>query len=166
MTHDLNLIGFKCGKYAVVFLHCANLAELELSPRTPLPIWLSVGGGQKRDFCAAGRVAVKRSRYARKVLVATDRARVAGASSRPRSCPDFFPKRRPDQRRLRTRKQTRPLSLHASSWPVRRPDSLLVFWIPGKAPAGPLTPVLDSGRPFSRILQQLLLARDFFLFSS
>lgn len=152
MTHDLNLIGFKCGKYAVVFLHCANLAELELSPRIPFPIWFSVGFGQKRDFCEAGKVEAKLSHYEPKVLVVTDdermwqvhphglvRVQISFTNAVLTS----------GDSRLTSKcgvKSLWPLSLHPSLW--SHPAA-------GYSPVCPHTPGLHAGGPFSLILRHL-----------
>lgn len=77
MAHDLNLIGFKYGKYAVVFLYCVNLAKLELY----FPEFLSPYGSKlelaKREiFVRFGRWMWNRSHYVLKVFVVTNGERV------------------------------------------------------------------------------------------
>lgn len=63
-AHDLSLIGFKYGKYAVVFLHCVNLAKLKLYfPEFLFPYGYKFKLAQREIFVIFGRWKGSRSHY-------------------------------------------------------------------------------------------------------
>lgn len=136
----------------MVFLHCANLAALELSPRIPFPICFSAGVGQERDCVRLGRWK-RNSHYEPKVLVVTDgehtlrvrphalvRVQISAVLS--------------SRERLQSHKPTRPHEPLASlppSFLVVPPGRWISSWFSGILERLPFVHslVLHSGRPFS-----------------
>lgn len=133
----------------MVFLHCANLAALELSPRIPFPICFSAGVGQERDCVRLGRWK-RNSHYEPKVLVVTDGERTLQV--RPHTLVRVQISAVLSSRDSRVTSQRGLTSLSPfvlPRGPARPLDILLVFWNPGTTPVCPLTPALHSGKPFS-----------------
>ena len=55
VTHDLNLIGFEHGKYAVIFLYCANLAKLGTLSQNSFPHMVLIELAKRENFVIFGR---------------------------------------------------------------------------------------------------------------
>lgn len=77
MAHDLSLIGFKYGKYAVVFLYCVNLAKLKLYfPEFLFPYGSKLKLAKREIFVILGRWKWSRSHYELEVFRVTNGDRV------------------------------------------------------------------------------------------
>lgn len=78
VAHDLNLIGFKYGKYTVVFLYCVNLAKLEQNfPEFFSPYGSKLELAKREIFVRFGRWNWSRSPYELKVFMVIDGERVS-----------------------------------------------------------------------------------------
>lgn len=152
----------------MVFLHCANLAALELSPRIPFPICFSAGVGQERDCVRLGRWK-RNCHYEPKVLVVADGERMLQV--RPHALVRVQISAVLSSRDSRVTSQCGltslwPLSLRPSSWSrlaTGYPLGFLESWNDSRLSTHSSA---SLGKALLANLQRLALAGDFFLFSS